>query len=146
MKLRKNYWKSARLTDMSNAEWEALCDGCGKCCLLKLEDIDDGTVEYTNVACRLLDSVSCRCTRYGSRRDFIEDCIELTPGNLSDLHWLPSTCAYRLVGEGKDLPWWHHLISGSRETIHVAGQSVRGKTTTETNAADLEDHIVQWPR
>ncbi len=136
-----NFWEKP-LHQLSRAEWEALCDGCGKCCLHKAEDAHTGEVEPTNVACRLLDRESGRCTHYRGRRAFVPDCVRLTPAGISKLGWLPSTCAYRLRSEGKPLPDWHHLISGSRETVHEAGISVRGWTVSEAEAGDLEHHMI----
>jgi uncharacterized cysteine cluster protein YcgN (CxxCxxCC family) len=139
------FWKRKTLAEMTTAEWESLCDGCGKCCLLKLQDPDTGVVEYTNVACRLLDQHACNCTRYAQRQRFVPDCVVLSPGNVTSLGWMPSTCAYRLVAEGKELPEWHHLVTGNRDTIHRARASVRGRTVAEADATDLEDFIVTWP-
>jgi len=140
------FWKRKTLAEMTQAEWESLCDGCGKCCLLKLQDIETDVVEYTNVACRLLDDESCRCTRYAERQRFVPDCVVLSPDNIAQLSWMPSTCAYRLIAEGRPLPVWHHLVSGSRNTVNMAGHSVRGRTIDEVDAPDLEQHIVRWPR
>ena len=130
---------------MTRQEWESLCDGCGRCCLLKLEDVDSGHIDFTNVACRLLDLGSCRCTRYSERKRFVPDCVVLTPGNIEQISWMPATCAYRLIAEGRELYWWHPLVSGSTETVHSAGVSVRGRAISEKRAGDLEDHIVEWP-
>lgn len=130
---------------MTRQEWESLCDGCGRCCLLKLEDVDSGQIDFTNVACRLLDLGTCRCTRYAERKRFVSDCVVLTPGNIEQISWMPATCAYRLIAEGRDLYWWHPLVSGSTETVHSAGVSVRGRAISEKRAGDLEDHIVEWP-
>jgi len=140
------FWEQKTLAEMSQAEWESLCDGCGKCCLLKLQDIETDVVDYTNVACRLLDDATCRCTRYEERQRFVPDCVVLSADNVGHLAWMPSTCAYRLVAEARPLPDWHHLVSGSRETVHLAGQSVRGRTVAEKDAPDLEHHIATWPR
>jgi len=139
------FWKRKTLAEMSAEEWESLCDGCGKCCLLKLQDVDTGKIDYTNVACRLLDQDACRCTRYPERQRFVPDCVVLSAENITSLGWMPSTCAYRLVAEGKDLPEWHHLICGNRDMIHEVGASVRGRTVAEADAPDLEHHIVTWP-
>lgn len=139
------FWERKALSEMTEDEWEALCDGCGKCCLLKLQDAETGDIDYTNVACRLLDQEACRCTRYDERQRFVPDCVVLSPQNVAKLAWMPSTCAYRLVAEGKELPPWHHLVSGSRATIHELGHSVRGRTVAEAEAPDLEHHIVSWP-
>lgn len=130
---------------MTKAEWESLCDGCGKCCLHKIEDADRRRVFYTNVACRLLDLGSCRCMNYANRRKFVPDCVGLTSANLHELTWLPSTCAYRLLAEDKPLPWWHPLVSGDPETVHRAGISVRGRAIPESRADILDHHIVTWP-
>lgn len=143
----RGYWKEKSLAEMSSAEWEALCDGCGRCCLNKLEDWDTGEIHWTNVACRLLDGHSCACSDYSNRFDHVPDCIQLTPAKVSELGWLPPSCAYRLVHEGKDLMPWHHLISGSRETVHEAGVSVRGRCVPEDGIEpeDYEEHLVRWP-
>jgi uncharacterized protein len=130
---------------MSPSEWESLCDGCGKCCLHKLEDPDDGEYYYTNVACRLLNLGSCQCKNYATRKDFVPDCLQLTADSVGGLGWLPSTCAYRLLSEGQALPDWHPLISGDADTVHRAGISVRGRAISETRAGPLEHHIVTWP-
>jgi hypothetical protein len=135
------FWEKP-LQELSREEWEALCDGCGKCCLHKVEDEDSGEIIGTNIACRLLDRHSCRCSNYKGRRAFVPDCVRLTSGTVGALRWLPSTCAYRLRSEGKDLPDWHYLISGDRETVHEAGISVRGWTVAEDQAGDYEHHLI----
>ena len=146
--LNARYWERKPMSRLNRREWEALCDGCGKCCLNKLEDEDTGRVVLTRVACRLLDDETCRCTQYHIRHQFVPDCIVMEPGNL-DRHsyWLPATCAYRLVREGKPLFDWHPLISGDPETVHKAGISVRGRTIPEfeTPQEDWEDHIIEEP-
>ena len=142
------FWDTKRLDQMSEAEWEALCDGCGKCCLNKLEDEDSGDVALTGVACRLLDDASCRCAQYEIRHQFVPDCIVLKPSNIeSHLYWMPQTCAYRLLHEGRGLADWHPLISGTPETVHDAGVSMRGRTVSEFDVADedWEDHIIDEP-
>ncbi|MFZ5610582.1 MAG: YcgN family cysteine cluster protein [Pseudomonadota bacterium] len=139
------FWRRKRLCDMSRAEWESLCDGCGKCCLNKLED-DDGAITYTNVACRLLDVRQVRCTRYAQRQRLVPDCVVLTPKRLKTLHWMPSTCAYRLLAEGRDLPAWHPLLSGHLDSVHKAGMSVQGKAVSEIEAGPLEHHQIDWIR
>ena len=131
---------------MTSIEWESLCDGCGKCCLLKLQDVDTNVVEYTNVACKLLDDETCSCKRYEERQRFVPDCVVLSARNVGQLGWMPSTCAYRLIAEKRPLPKWHYLVSGSRKTVHLAGQSVRGRTIAEADATDLENYIATWPR
>lgn len=138
------FWEEKRLAEMTPTEWEALCDGCGKCCLYKLEDIDTGEIAFTNVACRLLDCESCRCTDYANRFQRVDDCVNLTPAMIGNLRWLPSTCAYRLLDEGQPLPSWHPLVTGDPDSVHRAGISVRGRVITEDEAdADLELHALE---
>ena len=136
------FWKTKTLEAMTPAEWESLCDGCGKCCMAKLEDEDTGEIYWTTVGCRLLDAGLCRCSDYEHRFEKVTDCVRLTPQNVRTLDWLPSTCAYRLRGEGKPLPDWHYLVSGDRESVHQAGMSVRGWTISEDQSGDLEHHLV----
>lgn len=138
------FWKTKSLADMSRSEWESLCDGCGKCCLLKLEYEDTGEIDHTNVACRQLDLRTCRCRNYRLRRTLVEDCIQLTAEMVGNLSWLPATCAYRLVDEGRDLYWWHPLISGDPETVHAAGISARGRAVSEADVEDIENYVVDW--
>jgi uncharacterized cysteine cluster protein YcgN (CxxCxxCC family) len=138
----KPFWERP-LRELSRAEWEALCDGCGKCCLHKIENETTGEVFGTNVTCKLLDRHSCRCSNYRQRKALVPDCVRLTPDLAGKLSWLPSTCAYRLRSEGKPLPDWHYLISGDPETVHEAGMSVRGWTVSETDAGDLEHHLIE---
>ena len=138
----KPFWKRKKLSQMTQEEWESLCDGCGKCCLNKLIDVDSDELFFTNVACRLLDLKSCRCTRYEDRSKLVKDCVRLTPRNVRRIKWLPETCAYRLVADGQDLPEWHYLVCGDRRAVHRAGISVKGRAISETEAGDLEDHIV----
>lgn len=136
------FWKAKTLDEMSPAEWESLCDGCGKCCLAKLEDEDTGDIYFTSVGCRLFDAGSCRCTDYAHRLERVADCVRLTPQNVRTIPWLPSTCAYRLVVEGRDLQWWHPLVSGDKQTVHDAGISVRGRVTAnESELAAPEDYL-----
>ena len=146
--LRPRFWETVPMDRMNRAEWEALCDGCGKCCLNKLEDEETGEVALTRLACRLLDDESCLCSQYSIRHQFVPECIVLTPKTLRDsLYWLPQTCAYRLVVEGRPLYPWHPLLSGDPETVHTAGVSVRGLTIPEFEVGedDWEDHIIEEP-
>ena len=136
------FWEEKPLDKMSRAEWESLCDGCGKCCLHKIEDEITGAVHPTNVACRLLDRHSCRCSSYKTRRAFVPDCVRLSAANVDRYQWLPATCAYRLRAEGKPLPEWHPLLTGDPDSVHRAGMSVRGWTISEDEAGDLEHHLV----
>ena len=141
--LRERFWEKP-LADLSQAEWEALCDGCGRCCLHKIEDADTGAVEDTNVACRLLDTATARCRNYAKRKAFVPDCLRLTLKIVDDVPWLPSTCAYRRRAEGKPLPEWHYLLSGDRDAVVRAGVSVSGRVVSEDEAGPLEHHIVDW--
>ncbi|TYB89174.1 YcgN family cysteine cluster protein [Oceaniovalibus sp. ACAM 378] len=146
--LRSRFWEYVPLRKMSVAEWEALCDGCGKCCLNKLEDEDTGEVEMTRVACRLLDGETCHCSQYPIRHKFVPECIVLTPANISkNSYWMPETCAYRLLHEGKTLYEWHPLISGDPESVHRAGVSVQGWTIPEFEVPEeeWEDYIIEEP-
>lgn len=137
-----SFWREKTLRQMNREEWESLCDGCGKCCIHKLEDEDTGELMATNIACRLLDRRNGRCTDYRNRKAHVPDCVRLTPDLIPKLDWLPSTCAYLLLHEGKDLPDWHPLITGDPESVHAAGQSTRGWTISETDAGDFEHHLV----
>ncbi|HBE92558.1 MAG TPA: YcgN family cysteine cluster protein [Gammaproteobacteria bacterium] len=141
-----SFWNTKALDKMSSEEWESLCDGCGRCCLHKLEDIDTGLYFYTNVTCRLLDCETCRCTNYLQRRTLVRDCVLISPSDSDQYNWLPITCAYRRLAEDKSLEWWHPLISGDPETVHEAGISVRGRTVSEITVSteQLEDHIISW--
>ena len=139
------FWQRKRLEEMSHTEWESLCDGCGRCCLIKLEDAETGDIDYTDIACRLLDLGACRCSDYENRKRKVPDCVVLTAAQINELHWMPSTCAYRLISEGKDLAWWHPLVSGDTDTVHQAGVSVRNRVVPEERGDDPEDRIVTWP-
>jgi uncharacterized cysteine cluster protein YcgN (CxxCxxCC family) len=136
------FWEDTPLSKLDRAQWEALCDGCGKCCLHKLEDDETGEMYATNVACRLLDRRSGQCSNYRNRRAYVSECVRLTNGNVDQIDWLPSTCAYRLRANGEPLPEWHYLNSGDRDAVHRAGESVRGWTISEDDAGDLENHMV----
>ena len=127
------FWVEKSLEAMTPEEWESLCDGCGRCCLVKLEDEDSGEIHYTDVGCTLFDGESCRCRDYPNRQAQVPDCVRLTPQTVRRLRWLPRTCAYRMVAEGRPLEWWHPLVSGSPDTVHLAGISVRDEI------AGLED-------
>jgi uncharacterized cysteine cluster protein YcgN (CxxCxxCC family) len=169
------FWKTKTLESLDDSEWESLCDGCGRCCLVKLEedpeDEDQSPVEglrttrarrpdtlapgeanprvfFTDVGCTLLDGQSCRCSDYANRQAKVADCVRLTPEAVRRIGWLPETCGYRLVAEGRDLYWWHPLVSGDPETVHAAGVSVRGRVPLlEDDIApeDLIDRLVDWP-
>ena len=145
MTVERDFWRRKPLEAMTQAEWEALCDGCGRCCLLKLEDADDGAIAYTRIACRLFDSGACRCTAYARRAVLVPGCVRLTPESVRETaHWMPATCAYRLLSEGRPLPDWHPLVSGDPESVHDAGVSVRGWTVPEyeVHEEDYEDHVI----
>ncbi len=139
----ERFWETKSLAQLDRAQWEALCDGCGKCCLHKLEDEDTGELMPTNVACRLLDRRMGMCSDYKHRHAYVSECVRLTPRLVDELDWLPGTCAYRLRGEGRPLPDWHYLVSGDREAVHAAGESTRGWTVSEDDAGDFENHLVE---
>jgi uncharacterized cysteine cluster protein YcgN (CxxCxxCC family) len=140
--MKEAFWKTTPLEAMSPEQWESLCDGCGKCCLAKLEDEDTGDIHFTSVGCRLFDSGACRCRDYELRQEKVADCVRLTPQNVRTISWLPATCAYRLVAEGRDLAWWHPLVSGRAETVHEAGVSMRGRVTAlETDIEDVDEYF-----
>ncbi|MEH6752553.1 MAG: YcgN family cysteine cluster protein [Alphaproteobacteria bacterium] len=139
----KPFWETKTLEDMSDPEWESLCDSCGQCCLFKLEDADTGEYALTDVACRFLDHDTCQCSDYTNRQRNVPDCVKVTATNIAELRWMPETCAYRLLAEGKPLFWWHPLVSGDPETVHSSGASVRGKAINEDMVDDLEEHVVE---
>jgi len=143
--LRPRFWETVPLTKMTPREWEALCDGCGKCCLNKLEDADTGEVWFTRIACRLLDDATCQCSNYAIRRSIVPECVVLTPATLDEIaYWMPKSCAYRRLNEGRGLADWHPLVSGDPESVHRAGISVRGQTLGEFEIPedDWEDYII----
>ncbi|WP_417477399.1 YcgN family cysteine cluster protein [Maricaulis sp.] len=141
------FWKTKTLSQLTKPEWESLCDGCGKCCLIQLEDEDSGLRLHTDVTCRLFNPDTCRCGDYTNRKQRVPDCVILTPKNVTELEWMPQTCAYRLIGEGKDLFDWHPLVSGDPMSVHKAGMSIRNQVISEdeVDPEDWEDRIVEWP-
>jgi uncharacterized cysteine cluster protein YcgN (CxxCxxCC family) len=142
------FWRQKSLAEMTDGEWESLCDGCGRCCLVKLEEEGTERIYFTDVGCRLLDSAGCRCRDYPARSEKVPDCVRLTPEVVDEIGWLPPTCGYRLVAERRDLYWWHPLVSGDPSTVHAAGISVRGRVRydeDEVSGDDLDHHIVDWP-
>lgn len=146
--LRPLFWENYRLDELSQAEWEALCDGCGRCCLHKLEYEDTSEIAYTAVACRLLNLETAQCSDYPHRQKTIPDCVTLTPSNLSEIRWLPTSCAYRRLHEGRGLARWHPLISGKASSVREAGISVIGRVISEADVAEdeVEEHIIRWIR
>lgn len=140
------FWQTKKLSEMNDVEWELLCDGCGKCCLHKLEDEDSGDVYYTDVACQHLDLKLCRCQSYAKRHQLVEDCISLHEMELNQYFWLPDTCAYRLLSENRPLFKWHPLVSGSVNSVHEAGASVLGRVVKEDSVdmGDMEEHVISW--
>jgi uncharacterized cysteine cluster protein YcgN (CxxCxxCC family) len=147
--LEPRFWEKKPINKLSDAEWEALCDGCGKCCLNKIEDEETGRVYLTRVACRLFDDETCRCAQYDIRHQFVPECIVLRPDNIEQhAYWMPRTCAYRLLWQGKPLYAWHPLLSGDPETVHDAGVSMRHRTVPEFEVGedDWEDHLIEEPR
>lgn len=141
---KKPFWETKSLHEMNEKEWESLCDGCGKCCLIKLEDADTKELFYTDVACHLLDEDSCRCKNYPKRKELVEDCLQLEVDDVEDFKWLPKSCAYRLLSEGKKLPDWHYLICGDKNTVHQQKMSVKNRVVSEMEELEVADHIVYW--
>ena len=140
------FWQSKTLEQMSSQEWELLCDGCAKCCLVKLQDEDTDEIVFTDIVCNLLDGESCRCTHYTERTKLVPDCVKLTKDNLDKIDFMPPSCAYRLLHEGQDLPDWHPLVSGTPDSVVAAGMSVKGRVTPEIMfEGDAEDRVVDWP-
>lgn len=134
------FWRTKSLEEMTPREWESLCDGCGRCCLVKLEDEDTEEIHLTRLSCSMLDLNSCRCSDYANRHSKMPDCVAIDPETVRSLGWLPESCAYRLVAEGRDLAWWHPLVSGDADTVHQAGISVRGLARSEKNVAEENYH------
>jgi uncharacterized cysteine cluster protein YcgN (CxxCxxCC family) len=139
------FWQTKTMEQMSDSQWESLCDGCGKCCLNKVIDDETDELFFTNVACSQLDTKSCQCKDYANRFKLVPDCFKVTLDNRESFSWLPASCAYRLLDEGKQLPGWHPLLVGSHKEMHRLGQSIQGKVISEEAAGDLEDHVVTWP-
>lgn len=139
------FWRTTALEDLSRQQWEALCDGCGRCCLHKLRDTETDALSFTDVACRLLDTATARCTDYPNRKRHVPDCLRLTPAKVRRADWLPPTCAYVRVALGRDLPWWHWLKSGDPTLVHRAGIGVAGRVINERDAGSLEHHLADWP-
>lgn len=139
-----SFWKTKKLAEMTTQEWESLCDGCAKCCLNKLEDEDSGEIFFTSVVCDLINLNTCRCTRYAERTTLVPECIDLKQHDFAEYTWLPATCAYRLLTDGKDLPDWHPLISGSQKSVKDAGVSISSFAMKESQVDDLEEHIIEW--
>jgi len=139
-----SFWETKKLAEMTAEEWESLCDNCGKCCLHKLEDEDTGKIAFTRVACRLINLNTCRCTRYNERTKLVAECLDIRKLHVEKYNWLPSTCAYRLLNEGKELPSWHPLLTGSPASVKRAGVSISSYAIKESMAMDLEDHIIEW--
>lgn len=138
------FWEVKSLAEMTTQEWESLCDGCGKCCLIKLEDEDSGEIAFTSVVCDLIDLDTCRCTRYSERCTLVPECIDLKQHDFAEYNWLPSTCAYRLLTDGKPLPDWHPLVSGTTESVKEVGVSISSYAVKESQVDDFEDHIIEW--
>jgi uncharacterized cysteine cluster protein YcgN (CxxCxxCC family) len=146
--MKKPFWQTKTLTEMSDQEWESICDGCAKCCLQQLEDEQTNQLVFTDVACDFLDPNSCRCKQYQRRSSLVPTCLTITPENIEQVvEFAPPTCAYRLLYENKPLPVWHHLVSGSLDTIHQTGNSVQGRVRFmgDQSPENLEEYVVEWP-
>lgn len=142
----KPFWQTVPLAEMTQSQWEAICDGCAKCCLVKLQDEDTDEIVFTDIVCNLLDQESCRCTQYATRTKLVPDCVKLTKENLDKIDFMPPSCAYRRLHEGKGLPDWHPLVSGRSETVEAADMSVKGRVISEIMfSGDAEDRVVDWP-
>lgn len=147
MTVDQDWWATVSLSDMTTEQWEQICDRCGKCCLIKLqeEDQEDPIIYYTDVACQYVNAKTCSCSVYSDRQTLVPDCVKLTQENLGAIQWMPPSCAYRLLFDGKALPDWHHLVSGNAESVHTHNESIRGRFVYETEVEDYEEHIVEWP-
>lgn len=141
-----HFWDKKPLSELSKSEWESLCDGCAKCCLHRFEDEDTLDIYFTNVCCQYLDQMTCQCSDYKRRSVNVPTCVTITQEILEDPYWLPETCAYRLLAEGKKLPDWHPLISGSIDTVVESGHSIGGRVINELETDDLEHHMIDWVR
>lgn len=146
--LREKFWQHYSLAELTQPEWEALCDGCGLCCLVKLEDEDTEEVVYTSAACQLLDTKTARCTDYANRQSIVPDCLQLTPERVPELKWLPPSCAYKRLDLGQALPRWHPLITGNPNSVRKARKSAAGRCVSEKdiNEADIEEYVIRWVR
>ncbi len=140
-----NFWQHKPLEQLNKSEWESLCDGCGRCCLHKLET-PDNVIHFTNVVCRYLDEQTCACTDYNNRQNLVSHCLSIKPNWAEKFNWLPNTCAYRLLSENKPLPEWHPLVSGDKNTVHYAGISIRGRAYSDKNIKEKEypKYIIDW--
>ncbi len=144
IKAEKPFWKTKTLAEMSQKEWESLCDGCGKCCLIKLEDAETKELFYTDVACHMLDAKTCQCKDYKNRRTLVDDCLQLEVDDVEEFKWLPKSCSYRRLHEGRGLPKWHYLVSGDRNMVHKKSKSVKNRVVSETEVMEVAEHIVYW--
>lgn len=138
------FWKYKSLEEMTSKEWESLCDGCAKCCIFKFEEDETGHILQTDVVCKLLDLETCNCTQYAERKQLVPDCITITPENILDLKWMPASCSYRLLALGKELPAWHPLVTGDRNSTQEKGKTVQGRVVSEADVDDIEDRIIGW--
>lgn len=139
-----SFWKTKKLGEMTTEEWESLCDRCGKCCLIKLEDEDTREIHFTSVVCKYIDLKTCRCTRYGERTRLVPQCLDLKQHDFAEFNWLPSTCAYRLLSDGEDLPAWHPLLTGNGKSVEKAGISIKSYAMKETEIDRPEEHVIRW--
>ena len=139
-----SFWKTKKLGEMTTEEWESLCDRCGKCCLIKLEDEDTREIHFTSVVCKYIDLKTCRCTRYGKRTRLVPHCLDLKQHDFAEFVWLPSTCAYRLLSDGEDLPAWHPLLTGNGKSVEKAGISIKSYAMKETEIDRPEEHVIRW--